>query len=128
MRLYADEDVELAIVDGLRAAHDVVAVVETPYRRRSDAWHLKRASDEERILITFNVSDYRFLHRVWTTLHINGIAGTHSGILTAPKTMKAAALEPLRAVFDSNRNLTGRFLFWNPVVKDWAEDAWRPES
>lgn len=127
MRLYADEDVERAIVTALRATHDVLSVVETAYRRRSDAWHLKRASDEQRVLITFNVSDYRFLHRVWTTLFINGIGNLHHGILTVPKTLKAAAIEPIAAVLDSPRDFTGRFLFWNPVVQDWAEDAWRPE-
>jgi uncharacterized protein DUF5615 len=129
VRLYADEDISKAIVDGLRAEHDIVFVTETKHREHSDAWHLMQATLEGRVLLTFNHTDYKFLHRVWTSAFNFDIdKRTHGGILTATRTVTAEAWLPaLQRVF-GGRDLAGRLHLWHEKTDKWAEDAWRPET
>jgi len=130
MKLYADEDIDRALVDALRQDHDVVFVSEGAHRTLSDAWHLMQARLEGRILLTFNHTDYRFLHRVWTSAFNFDIdARTHGGILTATRNLPAVTwLPPVRDVLSRYNDLYGRLLVWHDYKRDWVEDAWRPET
>ena len=55
--IYIDEDVPKEIADALSAEHDVIYVPATEYRGHTDAWHLRQASIERRLLVTYNQSD-----------------------------------------------------------------------
>ena len=90
-RLYVDEDLSREYVELLReSGNDVVYAVDVGPGAHTDAWHLQRASVESRVLVTFNERDFRFLHRLLTTLWVfQAFRGRHTGILTA-----TAQLEP----------------------------------
>ncbi len=88
-RLYVDEDLANFVAPLRGDGHDLL-FAEQAGARRPDPWHLQRASIERRIFLTFNERDFRYLHRLWTSLRAFEVLGTdHGGILTA-----TAQLEP----------------------------------
>jgi uncharacterized protein with PIN domain len=67
-KLYLDEHLG-DLADDLRATgHDVIAASEPGRRQRTDAWHVREAVSEWRVLLTLNRSDFLYLHQLWTTL------------------------------------------------------------
>lgn len=53
-------------------------------RGRSDADHLQRAVRNRAVLVTYNIKDFQYLHRLWKTLYAWGqCAQSHGGILGA---------------------------------------------
>ncbi len=125
------EDLSREFVDLLAArGHDVVYAVDSATTGRTDAWHLQRASVEQRILITFNDRDYRFLHRLLTTLWVfQAFRGRHAGIVTATAQVEPSVWLPaLDELLVGEQELTGRMIVWHPSRREWREDAWRPEE
>ncbi|HWR59709.1 MAG TPA: DUF5615 family PIN-like protein [Thermodesulfovibrionales bacterium] len=58
MRIYADENIEQAIVDGLRRRGiETVSAGELGYAGKSDNFHLKKAADMKAVILTHDV-DY----------------------------------------------------------------------
>ena len=67
IRLYFDEDaMQLGLVAALRARHvDVVMASDDAMINRSDEVHLRHATRAGRVLYSFNIGDYAFLHEQW---------------------------------------------------------------
>ncbi len=129
--LYVDEDVSREYVVALESSgHDVAYAVDEGESARSDAWHLHQAAIQGRTLITFNERDFRFLHRLWTSLKtFDVMEREHAGILTATRQLEASAWLPaLEELLIGNQELPGRMLVWSPTRAEWREDDWRPED
>jgi len=127
--LYLDEDLANFAQPLLDVGHRSVLARDVGLGR-TDAWHLATASRQQRILVTFNKNDYRYLHRLWTSLRIFGLfSRKHTGILTA-----TAQLEPnvwVQAIDDllqSGQPTQERMWLWYPSKEEWREDDWRPEN
>lgn len=125
--LYVDEDLANLAPQLRQSGHNVRLAVEAG-AGLTDAWHLQQASVENRILVTFNDRDYRFLHRVLTTLWVfQAFRGRHAGILTSTRQLEATAWLPaLNDVLARESELGGRMLTWHPSTSEWREDDWRP--
>ena len=127
-RLYVDEDLANFVVPLREAGHDVLSARESG-AERSDPWHLRQASVDGRTLATFNERDFRYLHRLWTSLrafHVMDVQ--HSGIVTATAQLEPPAWLPaLNELFGADEDMTGRMLTWHPGRHEWREDRWRPE-
>ena len=82
IRLFVDEDAMAhALVTGLRARGiDVLTVSEGARRKLEDDEQLEFASSQDRVLYTFNISDFYQLHAEWLT---QGKA--HAGIIFSPQ-------------------------------------------
>jgi molybdopterin-biosynthesis enzyme MoeA-like protein len=66
IKLMLDEDVHLALADGLeKRGYDVVHVVTLGRRSKSDAEQLEYAATHGRCVFTFNVGDFGDLHELW---------------------------------------------------------------
>jgi Domain of unknown function (DUF5615) len=130
VRLYIDEDVSAEIANQLSSDHDVMYSAHSSAKRRTDAWHLQLASVEQRVLLTHNASDFRFLHRIWTSMRaFLAVQTQHAGILTTAGQVTAAAwIPPLRDKLNAGEDLAGRLLVWQPASGSWLEDKWRPDE
>jgi hypothetical protein len=97
---------------------------------RTDAWHLTTAAKQQRILVTFNERDYRYLHRLWTSLRIFGLfSRKHFGILTATKQLDPVTWVPaIHSLLETGQETQERMWIWHPTHEEWREDAWRPEN
>jgi len=82
IRLYMDEDsMDQALVRALRARGvDVTTAFDEEMIERDDAEHLDYATDQRRVLCTFNVADFYRLHREYLTQD-----KSHAGIILAPQ-------------------------------------------
>ncbi len=77
MKIYADENIETAIVEGLRRRRIVViSSLELGYRGKSDEFHLKRASELAAVVLTHDV-DFLKMASMPGVGH-NGIIFAHS--------------------------------------------------
>ena len=130
MRLYIDEDVSREVVTALEDAHDVTYSAHAEHKSKTDAWHLQQASVEQRVLLTHNASDFRFLHRVWTTMRaIHAVASRHAGILaTSGNVPTEQWIGALRVRLSGNEDFGGRLLIWDGANERWLEDKWRPDD
>ena len=128
-RLYLDEDMANFGTPLRDAGHEVLVAGERG-ARQSDPWHLQRASTERCILLTFNASDFRYLHRLWTSLRLFHVMSTdHAGIVTATAQLEPSVWLPaIDALLTTEEELTGRMLVWHPSKQEWHEDKWRSEE
>jgi predicted nuclease of predicted toxin-antitoxin system len=56
MKIYADENIERSIVEGLRRRRiDIVSVVELGYSGRSDEFHIKKAFETKAVILTHDI-------------------------------------------------------------------------
>lgn len=78
IRLYIDEDAMAnALVQGLRARGvEVTTVIDEGMNGRDDNAQLERATQEGRVIYTFNVGDFCKLHRAYLAQ-----GRTHTGIV-----------------------------------------------
>jgi hypothetical protein len=87
---------------------------------------------EHRTILTWNKTDYEYLHRLWTTLGTLGLVPeTHAGILTRAAPRKYQSEEWLPVAIErlaSGERLEGRMLIWHPGTLTWEEDKWHPED
>lgn len=128
--MYVDENVSAEVVTALANEHDVAYLAHTEHKTRTDAWHLQQASAADRILLTHNASDFRFLHRIWSTLRtIHAVDSQHAGVLTTSRMIPAGTwLSVLRARLALDEEYAGRFLTWDQANARWVEDKWRPDD
>lgn len=126
--LYLDEDLT-NFEPGLRAAGHQVRLASDAGPGRTDVWHLNRAAHDQRILITFNYRDYRYLHRLWTSVWSLGIfSRLHGGIISATRQLDADVWIPtIDRLLREDANVRGRMLTWHEAAQSWREDDWRPE-
>ena len=82
IRLYIDEDaMARALVQSLRARNvDVLTVLEAEMEGQSDPAQLAYATEQGRVIFTFNVGDYCRLHTEYLTQN-----QTHAGIVTVAR-------------------------------------------
>lgn len=82
IRLYLDEDsMSRSLVHALRARGvDVTTALDEGMIERDDAEHLDYATDQGRVLYTFNVGDFNRLHKEYLTQ-----GKSHAGIVLAPQ-------------------------------------------
>lgn len=127
--LYLDEDLA-NFTQPLRDAGHTIVRADDVGPGRTDAWHLTTAAGQQRILVTFNDRDYRYLHRTWTTLRIFGLfSRKHSGILTATRQIEPAVWLPaIEELLQSGQPIPERMWTWHQAPKEWREDDWRPEA
>jgi hypothetical protein len=128
-----DENLGGSFVQRLHAfGHDVAFGPDIGGRSRTDVWHFRQALTEGRILLTFNTSDFRYLHRLWTTLRILDVVQTgHAGILTTEGAKGYTPHEWLPVVqarLEIQDDLRERMFVWHPPTQRWEEDAWKPED
>lgn len=127
-RFYLDEDLANFVAPLRDDGHDVLFAGQSG-AGRTDAWHVQRASVEQRVLVTVNERDFRYLHRLWTSLRAFAVLRTdHAGILTATAQLEPTAWLPaLHELLVAEPELTRRMLVWHASKQEWREDAWRPE-
>jgi predicted nuclease of predicted toxin-antitoxin system len=82
IRLYIDEDsMDRALLRALRARGvDVLTALEEGMIEREDTDHLEYATVQERVLYTYNVSDFYRLHT-----HFLAQGKSHTGMILAPQ-------------------------------------------
>jgi predicted nuclease of predicted toxin-antitoxin system len=82
IRLYLDEDsMRHSLVRALRARGvDVITAVDVGMIEREDAEHLDYATQEERVLCTFNVGDFYRLHTAYLAQE-----SPHAGMILMPQ-------------------------------------------
>lgn len=82
IRLYLDEDAQqTSLVKALRErGMDVQTADEASMRNQDDTDHLAYATTQNRVLYSFNISDYNRIHSDY--LHENK---NHAGIILAPQ-------------------------------------------
>lgn len=82
IRLYIDEDaMARALVNGLRArGFDVLTVLEAGMKGRDDPAQLAYATQQGRVIYTFNVGHFCQLHTEYLEQ-----GKTHSGIIVVPR-------------------------------------------
>jgi predicted nuclease of predicted toxin-antitoxin system len=126
-RLYLDECVPLPLAPLLtHYSHDVVTAMQLGLRSRNDPFHFKYATDQERVLVTTNQSDFRLLHRFWITLQSwNVLSSSHHGTLsTAIRQLDEQAFA--QAITDhlaQQGAVSNTFWMWDPVT-GWHADKW----
>ena len=77
MKIYADENIESAILEGLRRRKiNVVAAVELGYRGKPDEFHLAKAGELEAVILTHDV-DFLMMASMPGTKH-HGIIFAHA--------------------------------------------------
>lgn len=128
-QLYLDECVSLYLKGHLATfGHDVTHAIEVNNRRRADYFHLKYAVDTDRVLITANQSDFRFLHRLHKFLQSWNVLQTpHHGIFASGVTRNldeqafAAAIHTLLGSLPQPP--TNDMYTWHPRG-GWYKDGW----
>jgi len=99
MKIYADENIESAIIEGLRRRKiTVVAAVELGYRGKTDEFHLEKASELEAVILTHDVDFLMMANRPGTR---------HRGIIFA-HAKNVSTGECIRGVELITSVLTGR--------------------
>jgi hypothetical protein len=126
MKLYADENVPSEVVTALRRQHDVAYANEMGRKGRRDVWHLRRAADEERVLLTLDFNDFRLLHRITTALRVVAdMEVYHPGILTAARNVPSEDwVGAIQDLMGEEGSFEGRFLACHEEGR-WVEDTWR---
>lgn len=126
-RLYLDECVPLSLAPILgQHGHDVTTAVQLGLRGRNDPFHFKHATEQNRILVTTNQSDFRLLHRFWVTMQSwDVLSAAHPGVLaTAIRQFDESAFA--RAITDlllQQGAVISTFWMWEPAT-GWHADKW----
>ena len=125
--LYLDEMLGEFVQPLVERGHDVVAATDPFRRSQPDAWHLRRAIDEARILLTRDRGDFEYLHDLWTALHLLGVVPeSHSGILSMKGSDASTWLDAIQARIIDVDGLTGQMLTWLPTQHEWQEAKSQP--
>jgi len=126
-RLYLDECVPLPLASLLALhGHDVTTAVQLGVRSRNDPFHFKYATEQRRILVTTNQSDFRLLHRFWITMQSwEVLAFPHQGILaTAIRQLNEQAFaQTATDQLTQQGTITNTFWMWDPAT-GWHIDKW----
>ena len=117
IRLYFDEDaMQHALVVALRARRvDVLTASDCGMVGRSDEDHLRHASNDGRVLYSFNVRDYSLLHEQWSA------AGReHSGIILASQQGYSIGEQLRRLLHLLNRKPAAEMLSRLEYLSTWG--------
>jgi len=124
-RLYIDANLGREVVRLLnRAGHETTYAIDLGYPDERDRFHLKQASAGAMALVTLNRNDFRFLHRLWSSLFDwEVLPVNHAGIVTAsrepdPAVWVAAIDELIRGGID----LPGQLFTWEVETGIWYRD------
>jgi len=91
MKVYADENIERTIIEGLRRRGiDIISAVEIGYKGKSDLFHIKKANEMKAVILTHDVD---FL-RIVDTMKIKhrGIIFAHSKDLSIGECIRGVEL------------------------------------
>src|SRR5712691_3775026 len=126
-RLYLDECVPLPLAPLLtQHGHDVTTAMQIGLRSLNDPFHLKYATEQQRLLITTNQSDFRLLHRFWITMQSwNVLSFPHQGILsTAIRQLDEQAFaQAITDHLSQQGMIVNTFWMWDPAA-GWYADKW----
>ncbi len=126
-RLYLDECVPLPLAPRLiQDGHDVLTATQLGLRSRNDPFHFKYATEQQRVLVTTNQSDFRLLHRFWITLQSwNVLSSPHQGILsTAIRQLDEQAFaQAITNHLTQQGTIINAFWMWD-VATGWHADKW----
>ena len=91
MKIYADENIEASIIDGLRRRKIAVhSAVELGYRGKSDEFHLARAAELEAVILTHDVDFLKIASR--QDIKHRGIIFSHARNVTIGECMRGVEL------------------------------------
>ena len=115
-RFHLDHNVSQKIAPLLRTGgHDVVTARELRMEASGDEVHLLAAAKSDRILITYNVKDFRLLHDAWQRWSQDwNVTRRHAGILIIPDSWLAPhATEQLDAFVQAVPSVVNELHEWN---------------
>lgn len=117
-RFHLDHNVSQKIAPLLRTAgHDVVTARELRMESAGDEEHLLIAAKSGRILVTYNVKDFRLLHDAWQRWSRDwGVIRHHAGILIIPDNWLAPyAVWQLDAFVQATPSISNELHEWNQI-------------
>ncbi|MGI8855688.1 MAG: DUF5615 family PIN-like protein [Thermomicrobiales bacterium] len=99
------------------AGHDSVTARELRMEAAGDDEHLLVAAKTDRILVTYNVKDFRLLHDAWQRWSGDwNVARRHAGILIIPDSWLAPhATEQLDAFVQAVQSVANELHEWNQI-------------
>ncbi len=114
IKLYLDEDAQSTdLIQALRARQiDVITVSEVEMLGEADDVHLKYATDQGRVIFTFNRGDFFQLHTEW--LHNNQ---HHAGIIVSDQVGIGVVLRRLLQLIDEKS--ASDMLDWLEFLSNW---------
>lgn len=114
LRLYLDEDTQRAdLIQALRARHvDIVTVAEANLLGQADDVQLRYASEQGRVIFTFNRGDFFHLHTEWLRNHQH-----HAGIIVSDQVGTGMIVRPLLRIIDTKS--AGDMQNWLEFLSNW---------
>lgn len=126
-RLYLDECVPLPLAPLLtQYGHDVVTAMQLGLRGRNDPFHFKHATEQQRVFVTTNQSDFRLLHRFWITLQSwSVLSSPHQGVVaTAIRQLDEQIFAQATTDHLTQQGpIINAFWMWD-VATGWHVDKW----
>jgi hypothetical protein len=122
---YLDEQTSERLGEALeRLGHDVTSANKLKRKGLSDALHLLLAADANRVLISYDIKDFKLLHEAWHFWTQSwGVANHHAGILLI-HTFNKPAIGEVAAAIDQIANeqdiLENRVFIWKRGI-GWKE-------
>ncbi len=91
MKIYADENIEYPIIEGLRRRKIIViSAVELGYRGKSDEFHLQKALELDAVILTHDI-DFLKMASLLGTIH-GGIIFAHSKNISTGECIRGVEL------------------------------------
>lgn len=109
IKLYLDEDAQRTdLIQALRARHiDVLTVSEANFLGQPDDFHLQFATEQDRVIFTFNRGDFFRLHTEWLKNEHH-----HAGIVVSEQVGTGIVVRRLLHLIDSKEATE---------MQDWLE-------
>ncbi len=117
MKLLLDEHVQAALAEALRRqGFDAITVADVAQRGLTDEALLEWATQQSRVLFTYNMRDFVPLHKRWQER-----GWEHAGIIVSPQLSVREALRRLKNLLRgrTSAEMTNRLEF----LSDWAGDS-----
>ena len=114
IKLYIDEDAQRAdLVQALRARHvDVHTVTEAALLGQPDEVQLRYATEQERVIFSFNRGDFFHLHTQWLT-----VGEHHTGIIVSDHLATGFIIRRLLRLIDAKP--ASEMRNWFEFLSNW---------
>jgi len=115
IKLYLDEDAQRTdLIQALRARQvDVETVSEANLVGQPDEVHLQYATDQGRVIFTFNRGDFYQLHTKWLSRDQH-----HAGIIVSDQAATGALMRPLLRLI--NAKTASEMQGWLEFLSNWC--------
>lgn len=115
IKLYLDEDAQSTdLIQALRARQiDVVTVSEVDLLGQVDDVHLQYATEQGRVIFTFNRGDFFRLHTEWLSTNRH-----HSGIIVSDQVGTGVVMRRLLRLIDEKS--ANDMLDWLEFLSNWG--------